>query len=197
MVNVKYTFTFTLFSYPIYFMLTIISGTNRKDSMTSKVAAVVQSLAKNSNTDTSFIDLSNLENDFIHSAQYSADNLPDWLKKLQHDHLIKADKFIIVSPEYNGSIPGYLKLFIDAISVNKLKESFGSKHTALIGVSSGRAGNLRGMDHLSAILHHIGCNVIPGSLPISGIGKVVQADGSLDDDTTKAVQQLLDKLLAT
>jgi len=195
MVIILYIFTFTQFVIFNQYMLTIISGTNRNDSMTSKVALVVQQLAKDSDIDFSFIDLSKIKNDFIHSEQYSADSLPTWLKDLQRDQIIKADRFIIVSPEYNGSIPGYLKLFIDALSVHKLKESFGGKLSALIGVASGRAGNLRGLDHLSGILHHIGCNVIPGSLPISGIGEVVQEDGSLDKDTTESVQKLIDKLM--
>ena len=110
--------------------------------------------------------------------------------------MIPANHFLIVSPEYNGSIPGYLKLFIDAISVHRLKECFAGKRAALVGVASGRAGNLRGNDHLSSILHHIGCNVVPGALPISKIGSVMNDEGQLDEGTSNALEALIQKLVA-
>jgi len=177
-------------------MLTIISGTNRKDSKTRAVAKIAQVLAENKGIAHQIIDLSEIPTDFIHSEQYNGDNLPDWLKELQDSALIPAKHFLIVSPEYNGSIPGFLKLFIDAISVHRFKECFAGKHTALVGVASGRAGNLRGNDHLSSILHHIGCNVVPGALPISNIGTVMNDVGQLDESTTKALEAVIEKLVA-
>jgi len=175
-------------------MLTIISGTNRKGSKTAAVAKNALALATKNGLDCQFIDLSDLSNDFIHNEQYKGD-LPDWLLALQDSTLIPAKHFLIVSPEYNGSIPGFLKLFIDAISVHRFKECFAGKHTALVGVASGRAGNLRGNDHLSSILHHIGCNVVPGALPISNIDTVMNDKGQLDESTTMALEALIHKLV--
>jgi NAD(P)H-dependent FMN reductase len=176
-------------------MLTIICGTNRRQSMSSKVAQQALHIAQAHDIDVHLIDLSTIPNDFIHSEQYSPDTLPAWLKELQSQLLIPASHFLIISPEYNGSIPGYLKLFIDAISVHQLKESFANKHAALIGVASGRAGNLRGMDHLSSILHHINCHVVPGHLPISSVPKVVDTDGNMDQDTKQEIEKRIKKLM--
>ncbi len=175
-------------------MLTIISGTNRKGSKTKEVAQNAQAIVEKMGISTSLIDLADLSTDFINNEQYSGDNLPTWLKELQDASLIPANHFVIVSPEYNGSIPGYLKLFIDAISVHRIKECFGSKSTALVGVASGRAGNLRGLDHLTSIMHHIGCKVIPCPLPISNIGNVM-TDGQLDENTTSVLTDLIKKLI--
>lgn len=176
-------------------MLTIISGTNRIGSNTRKVAQNALDIAKDLHIDASLIDLANLSSDFIHNQQYSGDNLPDWLKALQDNSLIPAHHFLIISPEYNGSIPGYLKLFIDAISVHRFKECFAGKRAALVGVATGRAGNLRGLDHLSSIMHHIGCHVVPGSLPISKVTSVMNEDGKLDQGTTDALTGLIQKLV--
>ncbi len=176
-------------------MLTIICGTNRKDSMTSKVANTALQLAQSADIECTLIDLSTLDSDYIHSSQYSPDALPDWLKEIQAKSFIAADHFLWISPEYNGSYPGYLKLFIDAMSVHKLKESFAGKHSALIGVASGRAGNLRGMDHLTSVLNHIGSTVVPGSLPISGIGSIINAEGEVNEDTKGMISGLIDKLM--
>ena len=177
-------------------MLTIISGTNRLDSKTIKVAQNALSLAKNLSIDSKLVDLSAFSNDFIHNDQYNGDNLPTWLTDLQDDALIPASHFLIVSPEYNGSIPGYLKLFIDAISVHRLKECFAGKKIALVGVASGRAGNLRGMDHLTSIMNHIGCSVVPGSLPISKINEVMNEKAQLNEGTSAALKSLIEKLIA-
>jgi len=121
----------------IEYMLTIISGTNRKNSMTNKVAKHTLNLAKEAGIDANLIDLAELPTDFIRSEQYSPEALPKWLIELQSNFLIPAAHFVIISPEYNGSIPGYLKLFIDALSVHKIKETFYGKQAALIGVAYG------------------------------------------------------------
>ncbi len=176
-------------------MLTIISGTNRTGSNTRKVTQNALDIAKALGVETDLIDLADLSSDFIHNQQYNGDNLPDWLKALQEKSLIPAHHFLIVSPEYNGSIPGYLKLFIDAISVYRLKECFAGKRAALVGVATGRAGNLRGLDHLSSIMHHIGCNVIPGSLPISKVTSLINKEGKLDQGTSDAIKVLIEKLV--
>jgi chromate reductase len=61
---------------------------------------------------------------------------------------------------------------------------------ALLGVASGRAGNLRGMDHLTGILNYLGAIVMPDKLPISRIGELLDAEGQLNDELTLATMRL-------
>ncbi|MBK6784946.1 MAG: NAD(P)H-dependent oxidoreductase [Saprospiraceae bacterium] len=42
-------------------------------------------------------------------------------------HLIPSSHWIIIAPEYNGSFPGILKLFLDVLSVKQAKETFHGK----------------------------------------------------------------------
>src|SRR5690606_4596895 len=87
--------------------------------------------------------LEKLPQDVINDSIYrkKAHSMEDY----GHSLFETADNFIIVMPEYNGSFPGVLKLVIDSCN----PEIFKHKSFALVGVSSGRAGNLRGMDHLT------------------------------------------------
>lgn len=84
---------------------------------------------------------------------------------------IKEEKnIIIVMPEYNGSFPGILKLKIDSFDPN----IWAGKNIMMSGVSSGRAGNLRGMDHLTGILHYLRANIFHLKLPISNINSLIK-----------------------
>lgn len=178
-------------------MLTIISGTNRTGSNTRKIAQNALDIAKDLKIDAALIDLAEIPNDFINNTQYSSDSLPQWLKDLQDKSLIPAKHFLIIAPEYNGSIPGYLKLFIDAISVHRFKECLGGKTSALVGIATGRAGNIRGLDHLTSIMIFNGCAVLPGSLPISKVTTVLDANDKLEDSTKEALQALMQRLVKT
>ena len=53
-----------------------------------------------------------------------------------------------------------------------------------MGVSSGRAGNLRGMDHLTGILNYLGIHVHPNKLPISSVLGLLNEQGHIKDEMT-------------
>ena len=89
--------------------------------------------------------------------------------------MLAADKFWFVFPEYNGGIPGMLKLFLDAISVRAYKATFHGKKACLTGISTGRAGNLRGLDQLTNILNYLQVIVHPNKVPISSISRLKNA----------------------
>ena len=66
----------------------------------------------------------------------------------------------------------------------------------LTGVASGRAGNLRGMDHLADVLNYIKITVHPNKLPISIVNSVVSKDGKIiDANTLHAINQQLDEFI--
>jgi NAD(P)H-dependent FMN reductase len=117
---------------------------------------------------------------------------PAAFRAIDEQYMIDADRWIIVSPEYNGSFPGVLKLFIDAISTHKYGETFADKRALLVGVASGRAGNLRGMEHLTGLLNYLKIHVFPQKLPISSIATALSEDGTPTKDTATAIKGLLD-----
>ncbi len=134
-------------------MITIFSSTNRKNSYSYKMANTYLSILSKKNIKSQIFDFQELPIDFVFSNAYGKTTIEfDFLVK---KFLIKIDKYIFICPEYNGSIPGVLKSFIDCTNFKLYK----SKKISIVGVASGQAGNLRGIDHLTSIFHHLGSEV--------------------------------------
>ncbi|MEP6597686.1 MAG: NAD(P)H-dependent oxidoreductase [Ginsengibacter sp.] len=163
-------------------MYTIISGTHRIGSYSEKVANEYNRILQKKNINGTILSLKNM--DVLHRS-------PEFLKT-ENEILIPAKKFIFIIPEYNGTFPGVLKAMIDNSDIAK---AWYHKKALLTGVSTGRAGNLRGMDHLSASLHYLKMNVHHNKLPISAIDKVMDANGRLNEETLKAIDEQLSEFI--
>ncbi len=161
-------------------MITIICGTNRPNSNSSKVAKFYSSQLKLKNIEHNYFSLEDMPQDLLNNEMY-ADNQHTEMNAIQNDILKKATKFIFVFPEYNGSFPGVLKAFIDA---SDIVGCWHNKKACLVGVAAGRAGNLRGMEHFTNILNHIRINVLHLKIPLSGITGLLNEDGEITNTET-------------
>src|SRR4051812_17560231 len=112
-------------------MYTIISGTNRFGSHTEKVAGQYQKVFQEKGIEAKLFSLKDLN---------VLERNPEFIKA-ENEFLIPAQKFIFILPEYNGSYPGVVKSMID---ISDIRRSWWDKKALLTGVSTGRAGNLRG-----------------------------------------------------
>lgn len=178
-------------------MILILSGTNRKGSNTRKIAEfVTQSVKSISDEEVKFLSLEDVVGSINLANMYDGDNMPKELIDIQEEYILPAQKMIILSPEYNGSFSGILKLFIDIMTMRKYPQNFRGKSSALIGVASGRAGNLRGLEHLTGLLNYLGMHVHPSKLPISSIEKVLDDDNNPDESTQKAINDLIKAYLS-
>ncbi len=161
-------------------MLTIISGSSREDNNTRRVAGEYQRILKEQfNQEASIYSLDSIDCTVRDSP----------FKDAEQQLLVPAGKFIILMPEYNGSYPGILKLMIDN---SDIKNVWWHKKVLLVGVSTGRAGNLRGMEHLTGVLLHMKMLVHPNRLPISLVDKLMNAqDQFTDQNTLQAIETQL------
>lgn len=165
-------------------MYTIISGTNRKNNTTIRIANIYQEVFKSHGVQTELLSLVDI---FPEAGSES-------FIQLEEHYLQKASKYIFIAPEYNGSIPGILKLLIDEAD---WKSCWKNKKAMLVGVSTGRAGNLRGMDHLASILHHMHMQVMPFMLPLSKVNEILDEEGKiLDPSTMKNIDQQVKSFIA-
>ena len=172
-------------------MITIISATNRPDSRTEFVSRnLFELIGKHTDEEVNLIKLSEVDPGFIHPKMYEEEFQYPALTKLQDEQIIPADKWIFVSPEYNGSYSGIGKVFIDALSIRKYAQTFKGKKLALVGVATGRAGNLRGLDHLTTSLNYLGMHVYPNRLPLAKISDHMVDDG-FNEDMTKVLDGFL------
>jgi NAD(P)H-dependent FMN reductase len=165
-------------------MITIISGTNRKNSNTNKIAKEYRCILKEKGIEAGLFSLEGL--DLVH---YN-----DAFRKIEEEVIIPTTHFIIISPEYNGSFPGILKMLFDT---SRSHEIWHHKKTLLTGVASGRAGNLRGMDHLADVLNFLKITVHPNKLPISMINKIISPEGKIiDEGALKAINMQLNEFIS-
>jgi len=176
-------------------MITIISGSNRKDNKTVYFAKYIyENLKKETGAPVRFLDLANLDSNIVADTMYK--DQPKTIEQLQDTYFIPSSKFWFFIPEYNGSYPGILKLVLDAISVREIQESFSGKKACITGIASGRAGNLRGMDHLGDVLNHLGMHVHPNKNPISSIYKLFDKENNLiDEEVTQVLQKQIVQFL--
>ena len=163
-------------------MYTIISGTNRQGSYTEKIAATYQHFLKEKGIDAHLFSLKE-----INPLQRDADFI-----RIEKEILIPTKKFIFIIPEYNGSYPGVLKTLIDNSDIRNV---WFYKKALLTGVATGRAGNLRGMDHLSDTLHYLRMHVHYHKLPISVVDKIIDADGHVNEETARVINMQLQEFI--
>lgn len=178
-------------------MITVIAGTNRKGSETAHFAKhLFDVLKKESKGEVKFLDMQDMPHDWFHSEMYAADTQTASLAKIQDDCILPAEKFVFVIPEYNGGFPGIVKMFIDACSIRNYADNFKGKKAAIVGVAAGRAGNLRGMEHLTGVLNYLGTTVMPNRLPISSIGGLLDEGKNVKDEgTIKAIQEFAESVV--
>lgn len=134
--------------------IAILSATHRPDSYTRRIAVYVARTLQESGGSYAFVDFQGLPRDFLYSDLFG-ERTEVFHNIIQT--LAECPVWIWVVPEYNGSFPGIVKVFIDALP----REVFKNRRAGLIGVSDGRFGNLRGLEHLSGILHYCGMEVSP------------------------------------
>jgi chromate reductase len=98
-----------------------------------------------------------------------------------------SDALLIVTPEYNRSIPGALKNAIDWGSRPWGTNSFARKPTATIGTSPGAIGTAVGQQHLRSILGFLNAphmNTVEGYIQFTP--GMITDDGEVTVDATKA-----------
>ncbi len=137
-------------------MITIVSGTNRKKANSYRIAVQYKEILTKLGAESSILDLEELPADFLTTAFYENNGKNADFQPMV-DLMKRSDKFVFIVPEYNGSFPGILKLFIDALEFpSPLKD----KKCALVGLSSGVQGSALAMSHLTDIFHYLGMHVL-------------------------------------
>jgi chromate reductase, NAD(P)H dehydrogenase (quinone) len=109
----------------------------------------------------------------------------------------EADAILIVTPEYNYSIPGVLKNAIDWASRPYGDSAWNGKPAAIMGASVGTIGTARAQYHLRQMMVFL--NMFPINQPEVMIGNASErfdAEGNLTDDATKEfIRQLIQNLV--
>ena len=156
-------------------MLTLLSGTNRPGSNTRKVAAHIEKIYKDLQIPLAVIDLAKLPPEIFAATSYA--DKPKSFEPFSQA-VLNSTGLIIVSPEYNGGMPGVLKYFIDML---KFPESFEGRPVCFVGVAAGIWGALRPIEQLQAIFGYRNALIYPERVFLPKINDLLDASGQLNN----------------
>jgi len=154
-------------------MIRIISGTNRPGNLSLKLAFEYQERLSRKGLPGKIYSLEDLPIDVAFNDLYGKRS--PVFRKVQ-DMVDHSQTFVFIVPEYNGSLPGILKLFIDACDY---PGSFKDKKIAMVGLSAGDRGNSYGLNHLQDIMEYLGATVLTSRVIVPKVREIINGDGRL------------------
>ena len=126
--------------------IVVFSSTDRPDSNCDKVARyVTRRYQEIDGVEAQFISLQDYPTADVAGGKYG--NKPESVLKFNQPFM-DADGIVFVVPEYNGSFPGILKLFIDYLP---FPDALKDRAVAYIGEASGYFGGLRAIEQLQMV----------------------------------------------
>jgi NAD(P)H-dependent FMN reductase len=131
----------------------------------------------------------------LYDGDVEAGGVPPAVTELK-DKIAAADGLLLVTPEYNNSIPGVFKNAIDWLTrpPKDIPRVFGDKHVALMGATPGPGGTRFAQTAWLPILRTLGMQPWFGKqVYVGGAGQVFAADGTLTDEK---VRNLLSEFMA-
>ena len=170
-------------------MISIIVGTNREKSNSMVIAQVYKSILMSRGVDCQILSLRDLPSDFAWTECYG--NRSGDYNQILNQYIVDATKFVFVLPEYHGGFPGVVKSFLDSFS----GEIIAGKVAALVGISSGRAGNLRGVDAFANVLAYLKVEVLSDRPKLSDIENILKDGVFSSDEGMDRIEGQIDLLL--
>jgi chromate reductase len=107
----------------------------------------------------------------------------------------RSDGIILVSPEYNWGVPGYLKNAIDWVSHPPRDSVLVGRPTLLMGASIGAAGTTRANASWRQIFLSTRTPVLTDSLQVPHAHTRVNADGTVDEALEREIGVLVTMLI--
>lgn len=172
--------------------LKIVIGSTRQGRSTDKVANWATKQIGDQ-ADTEVLDLKDYVLPFFEEAvspQFNPDRKPEGAVKAWLDKLSEADALIIVTPEYNRSIPGVLKNALDHVG-------FELKGKVIGLVSHGSTGGAQAIAHLRGIVPGLLAYTAPTAVMMPGMaGMIFDEDGNLTADNASHQDRLHGALMS-
>lgn len=163
-------------------MIALIAGTNRPGSNTRKIVALLEAIYAELQIPARVIDLADLPAGIFSPTSYAIK--PAAFRSFS-DAILQASGLHLVTPEYNGGMPGVLKYFIDML---KFPESFQHRPVCFVGLAAGAWGALRPVEQLQQIFGYRNAFLFPERVFLPNVGELLDDRGQLKDP------ELLDRL---
>lgn len=168
----------------------VFSASMRAESLNTKLAALVAAHLRTRGVEVSTTTMRELECVSYDGDAEISEGIPPGAHTLNR-LLGENDAFVIVSPEYNASMPGVLKNVIDWTSRFR-PQPFDTKHALLLSASPSMAGGNRGLWSLRMPLEHLGTRVYPDMFSLAVAHKAFAGDRLADAGLQKRFEQTID-----
>jgi chromate reductase, NAD(P)H dehydrogenase (quinone) len=168
-----------------------ISGSLRRGSYNSALLRAATRLMPAEST----LEIASIRGVPLYDGDVEAQGIPAAVTQLK-EAIVKADGVLLVTPEYNNSIPGVFKNAIDWLSrpASDIKRVFGGKPFALIGTSPGPFGTVLSQNAWLSVLRTLGTQTwFGGRLALARAANVFDESGAIRDP---AVEEQLKQFLA-
>jgi len=133
----------------------MIVGSNRPGSSTKRIADLLIPIYASYGETLKVLDLADLPQTMFSPNAYA--EKPEELGKFT-EAVLDSKGLLVLTPEYNGSMSGVLKYFIDMLP---FPESFEHRPVAFIGVAAGIWGGLRAVEHLQGVFGYRNAFIYP------------------------------------
>lgn len=180
----------------------ILAGSTRRDSVNRKLARVAADAVESAGGHATLLELADYPLPLYNGDLEADQGLPGHALRLK-EQFVAHPAMILVSPEYNSSIPALLKNTLDWVSrpVHELGPNSGylpfqGKPVALMSASPGALGGMRGLRHLRDVLIELRMLVLPEVVSVGAAHQAFDADGGLPDGRmSERVAGLVGRLL--
>ncbi len=161
--------------------ITILSGTDRPGSMALKVANYLQPLYEEQGVHASVVSLEDFPLSETIGGNYGK-KLPQ-IEEFR-EKVIDADGIVMVIPEYNGSFPGILKLFVDYLP---FPDAFQKKPIAFIGEAAGAFGALRAVEQMQLVCSYRNAHIYPERVFLQRVKNIFDEREGVKDETVSSL----------
>ena len=174
--------------------LKIIISTTRPGRAADRVLPwLVERLAVDGRFDVEVLDLREWK---LPLFQETVETIGDRSDPTYSDPLVRAwnrkvaegEAFVVVTAEYNHSVPGELKNALDNVFVS---QAFRNKPVAFVGYSGGPIGGARAVEHLAHIMIEAEAVSLRNTVLVGGVGGAFDEDGRPTNVATDAALNVL------
>ena len=177
----------------------VFAGSIRRESVNRKLARVAAQAVEAPGGQATLLELADYPMPLYNGDQEAENGPPENAFRLQEIVAAHAG-LIVVSPEYNHSIPALLKNTLDWVSRTprvKGANPFTGKVAGLMAASPGALGGLQGLDTVQRVLTTVGALVLPRVVAVPRADKAFDTEGKLiDEDSARRVSSLAAEVVA-
>jgi chromate reductase len=165
-----------------------IAGSLRVDSYNASLLRVAATLMPTDAT----LEIGTIKGILLYDGDVEAKDGSPPAVELLKNKIVAADGLLLVSPEYNNSIPGVMKNAIDWLSrpPSDAARIFANRPIAIIGASPGGFGTMLAQNAWLPVLRTLGTKPwFGGRLMVSRAGSVFNEAGEMVDENMKTQLQ--------